>query len=166
MTQRTILITRLFVGHPFLCCGLRNVRTRAGNVYAACRQELDCRTPREEGFDSPPPIDYNRPCSINHSLGGMCWKNTGGTPWTPYSISGAIRHARRGRGPAHSKHCAEIFEAKFSFFGWHTHRPAQSFHIMRAQGHGRIVQCSSVLGLVALPWRGAVYRHQIRPSKG
>jgi len=26
---------------------------------------------------------------------------------------------------------------------------------MRAQGHGRIVQCSSVLGFSALPWRGA-----------
>jgi len=27
--------------------------------------------------------------------------------------------------------------------------------VMRAQGHGRIVNCSSVLGLVTLPWRGA-----------
>lgn len=27
--------------------------------------------------------------------------------------------------------------------------------VMRAQGHGRIVQCSSVLGFVTLPWRGA-----------
>ena len=26
---------------------------------------------------------------------------------------------------------------------------------MRAQGHGRIIQCSSVLGLVTMPWRGA-----------
>ena len=26
---------------------------------------------------------------------------------------------------------------------------------MRAQGHGRIIQCSSVLGFVAIPWRGA-----------
>jgi NAD(P)-dependent dehydrogenase (short-subunit alcohol dehydrogenase family) len=26
---------------------------------------------------------------------------------------------------------------------------------MRAQGHGRIVQCSSVLGFVSPPWRGA-----------
>ncbi|HAW48699.1 MAG TPA: short-chain dehydrogenase, partial [Roseovarius sp.] len=27
--------------------------------------------------------------------------------------------------------------------------------VMRGQGHGRIVQCSSVLGLVAMKWRGA-----------
>lgn len=26
---------------------------------------------------------------------------------------------------------------------------------MRKQGHGRIVQCSSVLGFVAMPWRGS-----------
>jgi len=26
---------------------------------------------------------------------------------------------------------------------------------MRAQGHGRVVNCSSVLGFITLPWRGA-----------
>ena len=45
-----------------------------------------------------------------------------------------------------------IFEA--NFFGWHA-LTRQVIPVMRAQGHGRIVQCSSVLGFVTMPWRGA-----------
>ena len=41
-----------------------------------------------------------------------------------------------------------------NFFGWHTLTNLAVKH-MRQQGHGRIVQNSSVLGLVALPYRGA-----------
>lgn len=46
----------------------------------------------------------------------------------------------------------EQFEA--NFFGWHdlTRRVVP---VMRAQGHGRIVHCSSILGQVPAKWRGA-----------
>ena len=46
----------------------------------------------------------------------------------------------------------DIFES--NFFGWHSLTRAV-LPVMRAQGHGRIVQCSSVLGLITMPWRGA-----------
>ena len=39
-------------------------------------------------------------------------------------------------------------------FGWHQ-LTRECLPLMRANGAGRIVQCSSVLGLVALKWRGA-----------
>jgi NAD(P)-dependent dehydrogenase (short-subunit alcohol dehydrogenase family) len=45
-----------------------------------------------------------------------------------------------------------IFEA--NVFGWHE-LTRLVIPVMRAQGHGRIVQCSSVLGFVVMPWRGA-----------
>jgi NAD(P)-dependent dehydrogenase (short-subunit alcohol dehydrogenase family) len=45
-----------------------------------------------------------------------------------------------------------IFEA--NVFGWHE-LTRQIIPVMRTQGHGRIVNCSSVLGIVAAPWRGA-----------
>ena len=45
-----------------------------------------------------------------------------------------------------------IFES--NFFGWHE-LTRQVIPVMRDQGHGRIIQNSSILGLVAFPWRGA-----------
>lgn len=41
-----------------------------------------------------------------------------------------------------------------NFFGWHV-LTQQVLKVMRAQGYGRIIQNSSVLGFVAMPYRGA-----------
>jgi len=46
----------------------------------------------------------------------------------------------------------EIFEV--NLFGYHD-LTRRVIPVMRAQGGGRIINCSSVLGLVALQWRGA-----------
>ncbi|AOT08412.1 SDR family oxidoreductase [Pseudoalteromonas luteoviolacea] len=50
----------------------------------------------------------------------------------------------------------EVLRQQFevNFFGWHTLTRLAVAH-MRVQGQGRIIQNSSVLGLVALPYRGA-----------
>jgi NAD(P)-dependent dehydrogenase (short-subunit alcohol dehydrogenase family) len=45
-------------------------------------------------------------------------------------------------------------EARANVFGWHD-LTRRLIPAMRANRAGRIVQCSSVLGLVALKWRGA-----------
>jgi NAD(P)-dependent dehydrogenase (short-subunit alcohol dehydrogenase family) len=49
-----------------------------------------------------------------------------------------------------------VLKAQFetNVFGWHD-LTRRLIPAMRANGAGRIVQCSSVLGLVALKWRGA-----------
>ena len=45
-----------------------------------------------------------------------------------------------------------IFEA--NLFGWQD-LTNQVIPVMQAQGHGRIIQCSSVLGMIPMKWRGA-----------
>ena len=45
-----------------------------------------------------------------------------------------------------------IFEV--NLFGYHD-LTRRVIPVMRAQGHGRIVNCSSILGLVGAKWRGA-----------
>ncbi len=62
-----------------------------------------------------------------------------------FACPGAVEDLPRGA-------LREIFEV--NLFGYHD-LARRVIPMMRAQGHGRIVNCSSVLGLVALTWRGA-----------
>ena len=146
MTKRTILITGCSSGIGYAAA--YGLRERGWHVYAACRQELDCARMRDEGFDSPR-IDYTDPDSIIIALADIL-EDTGGTLDAVFN-NGA--HATPGAvEDLPTEALREIFEA--NFFGWHT-LTRELIPVMRAPGHGRIVQCSSVLGLVALPWRGA-----------
>jgi len=146
MSKPTILITGCSSGIGYAAAiGLRD---RGWHVYAACRQELDCARLREEGFDSPR-LDYADADSIINALADVL-DDTGGTLDAlfnngAYAVPGAVEDLP-------TEALREIFET--NFFGWHTLTRAV-LPVMRAQGHGRIVQCSSVLGLVAQPWRGA-----------
>jgi NAD(P)-dependent dehydrogenase (short-subunit alcohol dehydrogenase family) len=146
MTQPRILITGCSSGIGYAAA--YGLRARGWHVYAACRQELDCARLRDEGFDSPQ-LDYTDPDSIITALADVLEDSNGtldavfnnGAHATPGLVEDLPTEALR-----------EIFEA--NFFGWHTLTRAV-VPVMRAQGHGRIVHCSSVLGLVAQPWRGA-----------
>ena len=146
MSDRSILITGCSsgIGHA-AATGLRACGWR---VFAACRSEDDCDRLRGEGFDSPR-IDYEDPASIESGVAEVL-DATGGTLDAlfnngAYAIPGAVEDMPTDALRA-------IFEA--NFFGWHD-LTRRVLPVMRAQGHGHIVQCSSVLGFVAMPWRGA-----------
>jgi NAD(P)-dependent dehydrogenase (short-subunit alcohol dehydrogenase family) len=138
---RSILITGCSSGigyaaaHGMRACGWR--------VFAACRQQADCDRLSAEGFDAPR-LDYTDEASIQSALAQVL-EQTGGTLDAVFN-NGA--HATPGLvEDLPTDALREIFEA--NFFGWHSLTRAV-IPVMRKQGHGRIVQCSSVLGMVAV----------------
>ncbi len=146
MSSPTILITGCSSGIGYAAAV--GLRARGWRVFAACRQELDCARLRDEGFESPR-LDYTDADSIIIALADVL-DATGGTLDAvfnngAYALPGLVEDLP-------TEALREIFEA--NFFGWHTLTSAV-IPVMRAQGHGRIIQCSSVLGFVARPWRGA-----------
>ncbi|MES0825824.1 SDR family NAD(P)-dependent oxidoreductase [Ruegeria sp. SCP11] len=144
--QKTILITGCSSGIGLDAA--HGMRARGWRVFASCRQQRDCDRLRAQGFESPR-IDYTDTDSITSGLASV-FEATGGT------LDALFNNGAHGLPGAVEDLPTDglrlIFEA--NFFGWHE-LTRQVIPVMRAQGHGRIVQNSSVLGLVAYPWRGA-----------
>jgi NAD(P)-dependent dehydrogenase (short-subunit alcohol dehydrogenase family) len=144
--QKSILITGCSSGIGYdAALGLA---ARGWRVFATCRQEADCERLRGEGLESFR-LDYADEDSIAAAL-AEALKRTGGTLDAlfnngAFACPGAAEDLPRGA-------LREIFEA--NLFGWHD-LTRRVIPVMRAQGHGHIVNCSSVLGFVAARWRGA-----------
>lgn len=126
----------------------RGLKARGWRVFASCRKEEDCERLRAEGFEAPR-LDVDDPDSIAGALEEVL-AATGGTLDALYSNAafacpGAVEDIPRAAMRA-------IFET--NLFGT-LDLTNRVIPVMRAQGHGRIVWCSSVLGLVTQRWRGA-----------
>lgn len=126
----------------------RGMRARGWRVFAACRAEKDCARLRAEGFESPR-IDYQDAGSIAAGLDEVL-AATGGRLDAlfnngAFACPGAVEDLPTDALRA-------IFEA--NFFGWHE-LTRRAIVVMRGQGEGRIVQNSSILGLVPARFRGA-----------
>jgi len=146
MTGKTVLITGCSSGIGYDAA--HGLRERGWRVFASCRAEADCARLRAEGFDSPR-IDYQDGATIAAGLNEVL-AATGGRLDAlfnngAFACPGAVEDL-----PADALRA--IFEA--NFFGWHD-LSRRVIPIMRAQGEGRIVQNSSVLGFVPAQWRGA-----------
>lgn len=144
--QKSILITGCSSGIGY--CAAKGMRDAGWRVFASCRQQEDCDRLKSEGFESPL-IDYTRPETISTAIQEVL-ETTGGTLDALFNngahgLPGAVEDLPTDGLRA-------IFEA--NFFGWHELTRAV-IPVMRSQGHGRIVQCSSILGFVTLRFRGA-----------
>ncbi|MFY9240587.1 MAG: SDR family NAD(P)-dependent oxidoreductase [Roseovarius sp.] len=146
MTEKTLLITGCSSGIGYDAA--IGMRARGWRVFAACRKPEDCARLIAEGFESLL-IDYSDTSTIYTGLAEVLEATDGrldalfnnGAYACPGLVEDLPTDALR-----------QIFEA--NFFGWHE-LSRLVIPVMRAQGTGRIVQNSSVLGFVTLPWRGA-----------
>ncbi len=143
---KTILITGCSSGIGYDAA--HGLAKRGWRVFATCRSNADCERLRGEGLESFV-LDYADPASVTAGVAETL-ERTGGTLDALYNngafaVPGAVEDLPRDA-------LADIFNT--NVFGYHD-LTAQIIPVMRAQGHGRIINCSSVLGLVPMKWRGA-----------
>ncbi|WP_128254711.1 SDR family NAD(P)-dependent oxidoreductase [Falsirhodobacter deserti] len=146
MTQRSILITGCSSGIGYDAA--HGLAAKGWRVFATCRSVADCERLATEGLESFP-LDLDSPASIQGAVDQVLVR-TGGTLDALYNNAafacpGAVEDVPRDGLRA-------IFET--NLFGTHD-LTRRIIPVMRKQGHGRIINCSSVLGLVGVKWRGA-----------
>ena len=144
--KRSILITGCSSGIGYAAA--HGLAARGWQVFATCRKEADCDRLAAEGLTSFR-LDYEVPPTITTAF-ARAMAATGGRLDAvfnngAYAIPGAVEDV-----PVEALHA--IFQT--NLFGWHE-LIRLVLPVMRDQGHGRIVQNSSVLGLTALMFRGA-----------
>ncbi|PSV53335.1 SDR family oxidoreductase [Photobacterium sp. GB-1] len=145
MTQ-SILMTGCSSGIGYYCA--KTLTEQGFNVVASCRKSEDVERLNQEGIRCVQ-LDVTSESSITEGL-SQALAITGG------KLDVLFNNAAYGQPGAledlPTSALREQFEA--NFFGWHE-LTKQVIPLMLTQGHGKIVQNSSVLGLVAMKYRGA-----------
>lgn len=147
MTQtRSILITGCSSGIGYACA--HGMKARGWRVLATARKRKDIARLKSEGLEVLQ-LDYRDAKSIA-KCADTALKRTGGKLNALFNNGGYGQPGAVEDVPLSA--LREQFEA--NFFGWHD-LTIRLIPAMRAQGSGRIVQCSSCLGIVSLKYRGA-----------
>ncbi len=143
---RTILVTGASSGIGAYCA--RALQADGWCVFATARNAHAIAALEAEGIPAFH-LDYADPSSIERLVPAVL-ERTGGRLDALYN-NGA--YAQAG---AVEDMPVEILRKQFeaNFFGWHD-LTRRIVPVMRRQGHGRIVHCSSILGMMPLPYRGA-----------
>lgn len=145
MNQKTILITGCSTGIGYACA--KGLKARGYRVLATVRKADDAARLEAEGLETLI-LDYADSASVRACAAEVA-KRTGGT------LFGLFNNGAYGQPGAVEDVPRKVLEDQFAanFFGWHE-LTTLCLPMMRKLGEGRIVQCSSVLGLLALKWRG------------
>jgi NAD(P)-dependent dehydrogenase (short-subunit alcohol dehydrogenase family) len=146
MTQKSLLITGCSTGIGLAAA--ETMKSRGWRVFASCRLQEDCDRLIAMGFESPR-IDYLDAESIRTGLEEVLTA-TGGTLDALFNNGARALPAAVEDLPTAA--LREMMET--NLIGWHD-LTCQVLPVMRKQGYGRIVQNSSVLGYVSMPYRGA-----------
>lgn len=143
---RSILITGCSSGIGASAAHI--LRGRDWRVFPAARRQQDVDRLTDLGFEAIR-LDYEDADSIRAAADKVLERTDGKLHAVfnngAYAVPGALEDIPTAAMRA-------LFEA--NFIGWHD-LTARLIPAMRENGAGRIVQCSSVLGFVALKYRGA-----------
>ncbi len=145
-SQKTILITGCSSGIGYdTAHGLKN---RGWRVFATCRKAEDCALLESEGLESFV-LDYNDPDSMGAAVNETLSRTDG-------TLNAVFNNGAYGSPGLLEDLPVEALRANFetNFFAQHD-LTRRLIPVFRKQGHGRILMNSSVLGFIALPWRGS-----------
>jgi NAD(P)-dependent dehydrogenase (short-subunit alcohol dehydrogenase family) len=145
-TNRSILVTGCSSGIG-LTCALGLAR-RDWQVIASARKSEDVSRLKELGLTAIR-LDLDDPASIANAV-TQTLDITGGR------LDALFNNGAYGQPGAVEDLSRDVLRAQLetNLLGWHD-LTCRVIPIMRRQGHGRIVQNSSILGLIPLPFRGA-----------
>ena len=144
--SRTILITGCSSGIGL--CVADGLKQRGYRVFATARKEDDVRMLQNQGHEALQ-LDLDDSDSIQHAVKEILGR-------TDNRLYALFNNGAYGQPGAVEDLSRDVLRQQFetNFFGWHE-LTNLVLPVMRQQGHGRIIQNSSVLGFVALKYRGA-----------
>jgi len=143
---KSILITGCSTGIGLYVA--QNLTARGYRVFATARQQADVDTLASQGLESLQ-LDVTDEASMEKAVSEILTR-TGGALYAVFN-NGAY-----GQPGAVEDLSTDVLRKQFetNFFGWHS-LTRRLIPVMRKQGYGRIIQNSSVLGFMVLPFRGA-----------
>lgn len=145
-SKRSVLITGCSSGIGR--CLADGLKARGYRVFAAARKSADVAALAADGFDGVT-LDLTSSESIHRAVDQVLERSGN-------SLYGLINNAGYGQPGAIEDLTREALRAQFetNVFGPHE-LTARLLPVFRAQNGGRIVQISSLLGIVCLAYRGA-----------
>jgi NAD(P)-dependent dehydrogenase (short-subunit alcohol dehydrogenase family) len=123
------------------------LKEKGWRVFATARKDADIIRLEGEGFEALR-LDYTEPVTISECVAEVAQRTEG-------KLFALFNNGAYGQPGALEDISRAALTAQFeaNVFGWHELTRA-CLKLMRANGEGRIVNNSSVLGLTAMKWRG------------
>jgi len=144
--RQSILITGCSSGIGL--CVAEALHRRGHQVFASARKQIDVDRLKGLGLNALQ-LDLDDSESIKHAVDEVLNQTNG-------KLDALFNNAAYGQPGAVEDLSREVLRAQFETNLFGTHELTNLIiPVMRKQGHGRIIQNSSVLGLAALPFRGA-----------
>ncbi|MCK4743883.1 MAG: SDR family oxidoreductase [Sulfuriflexus sp.] len=143
--DKTILITGCSSGIGL--CVAEGLHQRGYHVIATARKDADVSMLKQRGLESMQ-LDVTDEDSMDKAMSNILSMTDG-------KLYALFNNGAYGQTGAVEDIPTDVLREQFNtnVFGWHS-LTRRVIPIMRKQGYGRIIQNSSVLGFIALPFRG------------